>query len=190
MRKLRWLIIVLVVTAAVAVLGRLWWGGVSWSATSVLRHGDRVEVFRVSPIRQEKPVGETIGGYPILAVGTEQGPEFAARLSTALRRWGVTWTSKKCGLMPGVAYRVWAGDRALEVVICFKCDDLWPHVVGESGTLHDEILAFDPVRPELLALTKEAFPDDPKVQALPDVPTEESRAAEQIEIDRLLSGKK
>ena len=68
----------------------------------------------------------------------------------------------------GVAFRVWDGDRALEVLICFKCNDLWPHVVGESGTLQSEWLAFDPVRAELVALAKEAFPNDAKIQAIPE----------------------
>jgi hypothetical protein len=40
-------------------------------------------------------------------------------------------------------------------------------VVGEPGTLDEEVLAFDPVRADLVALAKEAFPDDPKIQALP-----------------------
>jgi hypothetical protein len=150
---------------------------VSRSATSILRNADRVEVFRVAPIRPRTSTGDTIGGYPTLAVGKEQGSEFAARLSTALRRWGVTWTSEKCGLLPSVAYRVWAGDQALEVLVCFKCDDFWPRVVGKVDPLENKLLAFDSVRPELLALTKEAFPDDPTIQAIPDVHTEESRAA-------------
>jgi hypothetical protein len=103
----------------------------------------------------------------------------------------VTWTSKKCGLVPGVAYRVWAGDRALEVLVCFKCDDLWPHVAGEPGTLERELLAFDSVRPELLALTKEAFPDDPQIQALPEVPTDADRwPGTEIEMQPSAVGKK
>jgi hypothetical protein len=177
MRKLGWPLLAVIVVSAVAFIGVELWGGVSRSAASILRNADRVEVFRVAPIRPKEPTGDMIGGYQILAVGKEQDPEFAARLSTALRRWGVTRSSKKCGLMPGVAYRVWAGDRALEVLICFKCDDLWPHVVGEPGTLETEWLEFDRVRPELLALTKEAFPDDPEIQALLDSPTSEQRWA-------------
>jgi hypothetical protein len=173
MRKLRWLIPVVVVLAVVAIVGTEIWGGVSRSATSILRNGDRVEVFRVSPKRVEVGAPGTISGYPILAVGKEQGPDFAARLGKVLRSWSVARSSKKCGLLPGVAFRVWAGDQALEVLVCFKCDDLWPHVVGEPGEPHGETLAFDPVRADLLALAKEAFPDDSKIQALPTVrPTE------------------
>src|SRR5215207_3985473 len=140
MRKALWLLPVLAVLAVIAFVGTEIWGGVSRSATSILRHGDRVEVFRVSPKRADQPGPDTIGGYPILAVGKEQGPEFAARLGKVLRSWGVARSSKKCAVEPGVAFRVWRGDRALEVLVCFKCDDLWPHVVGEPGTLSEEWL--------------------------------------------------
>jgi len=177
MRKPRWLVPVLTVAAmlaVVAVVGMEIWGGVSRSATSILRDADRVEVFRVSPKWAENPGPDAIGGYPITAVGKEQGPEFAARLGKVLRSWGVGNSSKKCAFEPGVAFRVWRGDRAVEVLVCFKCDDLWPHVVGESGTLDREWLEFDAVRADLLALAKEAFPDDPAIQALPAVrPTED-----------------
>jgi hypothetical protein len=167
MRKLLWLVPVLAVLAVVAYAAVEIWGGVSRSASSILRHGTRVEVFRVAP-KYDKDAAGAIGGYPILAVGREQGPEFAARLGEVLRRWGVARSSKKCGLLPGVAFRVWHGDRAVEVLICFKCDDLRVHVVGEDDAGED-LLDFESERRDLLALAKEALPDDPDIQALPDV---------------------
>jgi len=135
---------------------------------AILHDANRVEVFRVG--EEEDPHAEnTIGGYPILATGKTQGPDFAARLSKILQSSSVTQNRKKCGLQPGVAYRLWSGDRAVEVLVCFKCDVLWPHVVGEqSANPHHEWQDFDPVRPELLALTKEAFPEDAKIQSLPE----------------------
>jgi hypothetical protein len=167
-RKALWLLPVIAVLTVIAFVAVELWGGVSRSATSVLRQADRVEVFRVSPKTKASDWSRgDIGGYPILAVGKEQGPDFAARLGKVLRSWGVAKSSKKCAFEPGVAFRVWSGDRALEVLVCFKCDDLWPHVVGEPGELHDEWLEFDAVRADLVALAKEAFPDDPKIQALP-----------------------
>jgi hypothetical protein len=89
MRKALWLLPILVVLARIAFVAMEIWGGVSRSATSVLRNGDRVEVFRVSPKRADKPGPGTIGGYPIIAVGNEQGPDFAVRLGKVLRSWGV-----------------------------------------------------------------------------------------------------
>ena len=138
------------------------------SASNIPREPTRVEVFRVSSEQAGPSDAAKIGGYPILGTGKEQGPEFAARLSKVLRSDGVTPNRKKCGLQPGVAYRLWNGNKAVEVLVCFKCDVLWPHVVGEEGVPpHHEWKDFDPVRPELLALTKEAFPEDAEIQSLP-----------------------
>ena len=175
MRKLRWLVPIVAVLAIAAFVAVEIWGGVSRSATSILRDADRVEVFRVqSQVVDSHAQLGPLGGYPVLAVGKELGPDFAKRLGKVLRSWAVAPSSKKCVFEPGVAFRVWAGDRSLEVLICFKCDDLWPRVVGENKTLHGEVLAFDPVRAELVALVKEALPDDPKIQALPEVHPGES----------------
>ena len=46
-------------------------------------------------------------------------------------------------------------------------DELWTHVVGDSNT-SDDMLDFAPARAELVTLVKEAFPDNAKIQALPD----------------------
>jgi hypothetical protein len=136
---------------------------------SIIHDATRVEVFRVEAEPAPNPSGKTIGGFAILATGKEQGADFAARLSQVLLSGGVTQNQKKCGLHPGVAYRLWSGERAVEVLVCFECDVLWPHVVGkhvEQPRL--EWQDFDPVRPELVALTKEAFPDDLEIQSLSD----------------------
>ena len=174
MRKILWRLPILVLLCAAVIVGVEIWGGVSRSATSILRHAERVEVFRVSPVYAKDQREGTINGYLILDQGKEQGPEFAARLSSVLRGWSVANRSKKCVFNPGLAFRIWSGDRAVEVLVCFLCDDLWPHVVGEAGTMHGEILAFDPVRADLVALAKEAFPDDLEIQGLTvGRPTEE-----------------
>ncbi|MDB5392343.1 MAG: hypothetical protein JWM11_7989 [Planctomycetaceae bacterium] len=139
-----------------------------------LAGANRVEVFRVGSNELEpptdEPAPEKIIWYPILATGEEQGPDFAARLTKVLRSDGVTQNRKKCGLEPGVAFRLWSGERAVEVLICFNCDVLWVHEVGVAlgENPHYEWQDFDPVRSELLALAKEAFPDDREIQDLPE----------------------
>ena len=134
---------------------------------SILRGAQRVEVFRV----ESEPVAgdprETIGYRPIISVGREQGADFARRLSDVLRSSGVIPHRNHCSLQPGVAFRLWKGSRAVEVLVCFKCDVLWPHVVGSQvGNVVHEWQDFDLARAELVALTKEAFPDDIEIQAL------------------------
>ncbi len=135
---------------------------------SIVTGATRVEVFRVGSEQTNPQDGKALGGYPILATGKEQGADFAARLAKVLKSDGVTPNRKKCGLQPGVGYRIWNGKLSVEVLICFKCDVLWPHVVGSSDAApHREWQDFDPARADLLALTKEAFPDDAEIQALP-----------------------
>ena len=113
------------------------------------------------------PGSNTIAGFPILATGKEQDQAFAARLTAILLGDDVTRNAKKCGFSPGVAYRLWKGDLAVEVLICFECDVLWPHVVGErSDHPHLEWQDFDSVRADLIKLAKEAFPDDKEILSL------------------------
>lgn len=140
------------------------------SGISILKGATRVEVFRLAPEEVHKPTTNAIEGYPILATGKEQGQAFAARLTSILLGKGVTQNEMKCGLQPGVAYRLWKDDRAVEVLVCFKCNVLWPHIVGEKWKeqLWWEWQDFDTVRAESLALTKEAFPNDKEIQQLRD----------------------
>jgi hypothetical protein len=143
---------------------------ISATGSDVLKNATRVEVFRVSPRDTTDPKVNAIGHYPILSTGKEQGQAFAARLADILLGGGVTQNQKKCGLQPGVAYRLWKDKQAVEVLVCFKCDVLWAHVVGETGEQpSSEYKDFDSVRAKLLALTKEAFPDDKEIQDLPEV---------------------
>ena len=167
-KRLLWVLLVLALAAIVVVLAVDSWGGIDRSATSILRNGTRAEVFRVSPKYSPERTDGTIGGYPIIATGAELGPEFIARLANVLRRWGVSKGSKKCTFEPGVAFRVWYGDRALDVLLCFECDELWTHVVADTGT-SDDVLDFAPARADLVTLVKEAFPDNAKIQALPAI---------------------
>src|SRR4051794_26103284 len=88
MRKLLWVLIPIVILIAIRFAVLEIWGGVDGNASSILRHGDRVEVFRISS-KYDRNESNAICGYKILATGKEQGPEFAARLSRVLHRWGV-----------------------------------------------------------------------------------------------------
>ena len=125
---------------------------------SILEGATRVEVYRVASEEVKNPARNTIGGYPILFTGKEKDQAFATRLTTVLLGDGVTRNSKKCGLEPGVAYRLWKGDQAVEVLVCFKCDVLWPHVVGEhSENPHHEWQDFDSVAQTCSHLRRNRF---------------------------------
>jgi hypothetical protein len=143
--------------------------GISREGRAVLREGTRVEVFRVSSEPSRQPTGgPTIGRYPVLSQGKDLGPDFAARLADAVL--GHPELDKKCGIQPGVAFRVWRGDQCVEVLVCFKCDVLAMHLGNGDWDWNSNMLrAFGSARAKLLALCKEALPDDPVIQGQPDV---------------------
>lgn len=100
--------------------------------------------------------------------GRVPGQQFASRLAAILlaeHTYGIAATD--C-FDPGVAYRLWKGDRSVDVLICFHCNnlDVRPNRKAESagGQLAD--FGQSTVRTELLKLTKEAFPDDRDIQSL------------------------
>jgi hypothetical protein len=172
-RRLIW-----VVTAAASVALVAWLGskivtyvqGIGREGRAVLREGTRVEVFRVAPDdRGVPPGGPRIGrDYPVLSQGTDLGADFAARLADAVI--GHPELVKKCGIQPGVAFRVWRGDECVEVLVCFKCDVLAMHLgSGDWSWTGDMLRDFSASRSKLLALCKEALPDDPVIRRLPDV---------------------
>ncbi len=68
---------------------------------------------------------------------------------------------------PGVGYRVWRGDEAVEVVLCFSCDELLVlSPKGADGSVHRAAEDFDPARARLVALAKQEFPADQDIQSL------------------------
>jgi hypothetical protein len=86
----------------------------------ILGAPDKVEAFRVDPDPAEASDGKAVRGYPITATGKEQTADFTGRLGKVLSGSGVTQNQKKCGLSPGVAYRITKGKRIMEVLICFN----------------------------------------------------------------------
>jgi hypothetical protein len=141
-------------------------------AAAILAAAQKVETFRLDPesVYSAKPEyeGKTrIDGYVITATGKTQGPEFARRLAAILLREETYEPAAAKCFDPGVAFRVYGGDESVEVLICFMCNDLdvRPNALGQR--LGNQLADFPrEVRPQLLKLVQEAFPDDKDIQAL------------------------
>src|SRR5262245_10279130 len=74
--------------------------------SALLAEANRVEAFRIAPERQEKPRGQHISGYPVVATGKVPAG-FLERLRQVLYDPKTyTGNSAKC-FDPGVAFRVW-----------------------------------------------------------------------------------
>lgn len=69
---------------------------------------------------------------------------------------------KGCAFKPGVLVRAWDGPDAVDVVLCFECDDLVVYRGGEPVGASD----FAPGRAALVAAVKAALPADREVQSL------------------------
>jgi hypothetical protein len=136
----------------------------------VLLGATRVEGFRVNPEQVKPPTDQkTIGGYPITATGQEQGKEFAKAIRHILfnEKTYLFDTTKRCAFAPGVAFRLWKGDEAVEVLLCFSCDELEVIVKDPTGKELRRVREdSDPMRPALVGLAKKAFPKDPELQKL------------------------
>jgi hypothetical protein len=142
----------------------------------VLLGATRVEAFRVDkdPDKAKgKPASETIGGFLIIGKGSEQQVDFGRKLTTVVLKDDTFFHTRSIQCYwPGVAFRLWKGDKSVEVVICFNCANL---TVGMTGTptyadrgpvrrpFGDSTNA---VRAALVGLAKEAFPNDPEIQGM------------------------
>jgi hypothetical protein len=117
-----------------------------------------------------------ITGFPVYAVGREQGEDFARRLVAALFD-PTTYTPelppfgheviKGCAFAPGVAYRVFASDAEVDVVVCLHCDQV--SVVTRaprSKRLREAFGDVDGAHGRLTALAKEALGGVPEIAAI------------------------
>lgn len=160
------------------------------TTTQVLAAGDRVEVFVVGPQRvgargstddsagSQLPPGTpaTVQRYPVRQVAPGQGRAFAQQIARLvfdersyeprLYPFGRT-EMKACVFAPGVAFRVWAGTRAVDVLVSFACDEI---AVGYVGGRREMLVGdIDPARAAFVRLAKSALADVPEVATLSEV---------------------
>ena len=149
------------------------------SAAAVFAGATKVESFRLFPSGQEKPIGK-ITNFSYFAAGATQGNLFAARLGVViLDAKTYPWPGqsiKQCYFEPSVAFRIWKNAQFVDTIICFGCSQLAvlennPKVPQRSigGSVRGKFHVagdFDSARAQVMALTKEVFPDDAAIQAL------------------------
>lgn len=141
-------------------------------AADVLAAATRVETFRLKPERaQEGDRG--LGGYVITKDGPAEGKERAAEVAGLLLdpRTCNFDRLKRCEFVPGVGYRLWKGERSVEVVLCFACEQVVIFAPpAANGSVRSAMADFAPARAQFLRLAREAFPDDEALKKLPDEP--------------------
>ena len=134
----------------------------------ILKGATKVEVFRVSgkPAEKAEP-GKSIGGYPILSTGKEQGQDFARRLSSLVQEENSLFSTQARCFNPGVAFRLWKDKESVEVVVCYQCWGLRLAARDAEGKeIHRTGGGFKANFGAWVKLAKEAFPDDKQIQSL------------------------
>lgn len=130
---------------------------------AVLAGATRAESFRIESAAAPAAGAPVLRGYPILRPGPDCTPaqldEFR-RLALDAGNYDFE-RAKGCEFMPGVGLRLHTGERTLDVLLCFSCDE-WEFWLGDARVIED----FDPARPALLRLAQALFPDDAALQGL------------------------
>jgi hypothetical protein len=148
------------------------------AVAAVLMKADRVEPFRIEP---SLAMEQGLDSQQILYKAKPLGRSASVRMATLLldpKSYSSPGRSYKlCAFQPRLAFRYWKGQRFLDVLICFECDQLMvverdPSVPFSSvGGLDARFRVggdFYPVREELKLLMTEAFPGDPNLKGILD----------------------
>ncbi len=183
--KIRVIRIAVAMLGGLLVLGRAIHIGprlrLGYQANSILAGATRVETFRVmSPIEAEEldpdhkprifsPTAPQVDNCYITATAKEQGPALAEKISHILLN-EQTYTSDQleCITLPGVIFRIWKGSQSLDVVLCFHCGEMFivTHDATGKETHSVYTLMAGNSRSKFAHLAKDAFPNDPDIQAL------------------------
>jgi hypothetical protein len=93
-------------------------------------------------------------------------PAIAAELSRLLLSPGSYLDAYlMCVFEPGIVFRFWRGKSAVDVLVCFHCRDLAFQLVGSPVALAPK-LPFEPIRADLMRLSRSARPDDERLKDL------------------------
>jgi hypothetical protein len=151
---------------------------------NVLRGASKVQVFRLKAEEINQPVKrlpteENIDGHLVTGRGAEQGKAFAGRLARTLLDEKLYSQGFSDCFEPGVVFRVWSGDKTVDVMICFKCNNLYCGPPVKQPPWPQENISFagdwpagartlieSKMRGLLVGLAKEAFPADKEIQSL------------------------
>jgi hypothetical protein len=137
---------------------------------AVLQGATRVEAFRIEA-RAAKPDEKEIGGHPIKATGAEPKREFAQKLAAVLTDEKTLFGQQARCFLPGVAFRLWKDKESVDVLVCFGCKNLRLIARDADGKAVKQASgAFGPDLAPLLALAREAFPDDKELKEVKEKP--------------------
>jgi hypothetical protein len=122
-----------------------------------------------TPKTQLSPSLTYVADYEVIGATVSLSEAQSARLAALLKNPASFTTAgqKFCGFRPGVAYRCGTGSKAIDLLVCFSCDEI--AVVPLNGSIVASYSVPQPARDVLLGLAKELLPNDEAIQALPKI---------------------
>jgi hypothetical protein len=145
---------------------------------TILMKPDRVEPFRIEPsVEMERGLDGQQVLYKAKLLDRSASVRMATLLLDPKSYISPGRSYKMCAFQPRLAFRYWQGQRFLDVLLCFGCNQLM--VVERDPTVPLRSLGglgarfrvggdFDPIRKELKLLMVEAFPGDPNLKEILD----------------------
>ena len=143
---------------------------------AILNNADRVETFLLQGSDEDEDAsGKLAAAYAsphyledrlVVSTGPTQGRAFAGLLRAALVQGTSEPDIAQC-FMPGVGFRVWKGQAHTDISVCFTCQGI--EIVTKDAkqtVLHQSLTELGASRPALLALSKQAFPQDKQLAAV------------------------
>jgi hypothetical protein len=122
-----------------------------------------------TPDYQRLPGSTYIGNYEVVGEEVSIPAAQASALLQVLRVPAAfeSGVKVKCAFRPGVAYRCGAGEDAIDLLVCFACDEV--AVVPLGGQQVAIYHMPQSSRDVLLGVAKQLLPDDEAIQELPKV---------------------
>ncbi len=141
-------------------------------SVALLGGNTKVEVFRIDGEKGpgiEEPGETRLDGYLVLSRGKDLAPELTVELADVLANKEIyTAPQMKCGFDPGIAFRSRKDSETVDVLICFRCDELYVGRPVRIATANGNFFFDPPIRARLVKLAKKAFPEVKEIQALTD----------------------
>jgi len=122
-----------------------------------------------TPDYQRFPGSTYIGDYEVIGEGVSIPAAQASALLQVLRNPAAfeSGVKVKCAFRPGVAYRCGTGKDAIDLLVCFACDEV--AVVPLGGRQIAIYHMPQSSRDVLLGVAKQLLPNDEAIQELPKV---------------------
>lgn len=128
-----------------------------------VRKPTRVEAYRVTADFTKGEIHDDVTDYALVGKPVSVDVTHIVDIQDGLTsRSSYDANPKACTFQPGVRVDFYRGDEVLQVLFCFRCDELASYRNGRPVGHAD----FDPARAKLLRGIKSLFPDDPAIQSL------------------------